>query len=302
MKLTNFGLALVLVLAAAGTVLASGSMELKPSIFERNLQQLRYSGIEGATGATIDAATFGMAPLSDDFGESAVNRKSPFKAFALSAILPGAGQYYNGSRIKPFAFLGVEAAAWLLHIKFNGQGDDATDVYEAYNRAHWSEADYTHYLELAYGVTDDELAHATEVSHHLPDDPDDQQYYEMTGKYDQFTWGWSDAVRNDSTLGMYVDSTVAILGPAYTPDSEMRLIYEGLRHDANKKYDKASNMLIVVMVNHLAAGFEAYFAARRHNENLSTAEAILSRLDIAASLRSYHADRDTPFVRLAFKF
>jgi hypothetical protein len=302
MKLTIIGLTLVLVLTVTGAVLAADSMDLRPSIFERNLQQIRFSGLEGVTGSTVDAATFGMAALSDDFGATAADRKSPFKAFALSAILPGAGQYYNGSRIKPFAFLGIEAAAWFLHIKYNGDGDDATDVYEAYNRAHWSEADYVHYLELAYGVTDDELAHATEVSHHLPDDPNDQQYYEMTGKYDQFAWGWSDAVRHDSTLGMYVDSTVAILGPAYTPNSAMRLIYEDLRHDANKKYDKAGNMLIVVMVNHLAAGFEAYFAARRHNENVSTTEAVLSRLDIAASLRSYHADRDTPFVRLAYKF
>ena len=291
-------LILMALLVVSVPATASDSFDFEPSYFQSDLQQIRYSG---ASGPTVIAGTMAVGEFDDDFGTPA-NAKSPVKAFLLSAAVPGAGQLYNGSKLKSAAFLGIEAAAWLLHVGYHNDGEDATDVYEAYNRAHWSQTSYEDYLELSYNVRDDELVFQTEVSHHLPDDPNDQQYYEMTGKYDQFAWGWDDAVRNDSTLDMYINESVKIQGPAYTPYSEHRLIYENLRHDANNKYDKATNMLIVVMINHLASGVEAYISARKHNEGGSKVEEMLSRMDLSASLKSYHADRDTPFVRLAFKF
>jgi hypothetical protein len=278
-----------------------GAVELVPSALERERQQLRFPSTLSQTGLPGWAAATNQS--EDDFDSVRPGQKSPLKAFLLSAVIPGAGQFYNGSRIKPFVFLGIEIAAWGFHFKWQGQADDATGAYEAFNRAHWSRYDYEQrYLLWAYGVTDDDSIIATEVSHHLPD-TETQQYFEMTGKYDQFAWGWDDAVRDGRTLDDFEnDPTVRIDGEPTTPYSANRLTYEGMRHDANSKYDKARKMIIVSIVNRLASGFEAYIAAKRHNDQAGEADDLLSRVSVKASLKSYYTSQDTPFLRLSYKF
>ena len=81
-----------------------------------------------------------------------------------------------------------------MYAKCHGDGNDITDRYEAFNRTYWHDDRYATYLFWNYGVTDDDLINSAETTHHLPDTRT-QQYYEMTGKYDQFAWGWDDAVR-----------------------------------------------------------------------------------------------------------
>jgi hypothetical protein len=219
----------------------------------------------------------------------------------LSAAVPGAGQFYNGSRIKPLFFLGAEIVAWGLHFKWQGEGNDATDLFEAFNREHWSREAYSTYLLYVYGVMSDS---SLGTSHHLPG-TDTQQYFEMTGKYNQFAWGWDDATYNDSTLDMYAppaDPPPKIASDGTTPYSANRFIYEDMRFDANNNYDRARKMIIVSILNRLVSSFEAYFAARRHNENAGREGSAFGGLSVRASLKTYHAKRDTPFVRLAYKF
>ena len=85
--------------------------------------------------------------FSDDDSEDNKNMssedkiKSPAKAFLLSMAIPGLGQYYNGSRIKPVAFLGVEVTSWILNVKFNNEGDDITDEFQTFQQNNWSRDD-----------------------------------------------------------------------------------------------------------------------------------------------------------------
>lgn len=284
----------------------SQAVELEPSFFERDIQRVRFAS------ATLALTTSDPAPAmltadegGEDGGDRRVGRKSPFKAFLLSAALPGAGQFYCGSRIKPLFFLGAEIAAWGLHFKYQGQGDDRTDEFEQFNRDHWSREDYEQkYLLWAYNSTDDELIHEREVSHHLPDTRT-QQYYEMTGKYNQFAWGWDDAEYNGNRLGIEYDSSAPpprIKADSLTPNSARRMIYEGMRYEANRKYDQARKMIIVSILNRLVSSFEALLAARRHNQNVAGDGSVFTGINVRASLKSYHTRRDTPFVKLAYKF
>ncbi|MBD3256922.1 hypothetical protein GF377_00720 [candidate division GN15 bacterium] len=268
----------------------------------------------------------------DEFGNHMKKQKSPLKAFLLSAAVPGLGQWYYGSRIKPFLFLGAEVAAWTLHATWHKDGRDAEDAYEDFHNVHWSETRYEDYLEMAYqGVggefRDDDSLSFREISHHLPDQWT-QQYFEMTGKYDQFAWGWDDAVYNDGGEEMrlpdYWDNyqngytgtgrdtleIKRITGEETLPRSERRDRYETMRNDANNKFDKARRMLTVAIVNRLVSALEAYFVTKSQQNKSDDDEeffsklkpSILERVHVSAKLKSYHSKRDTPYVKFTYKF
>lgn len=223
--------------------------------------------------------------------EKASGRKSPVKAFIYSAIIPGAGQLYNGSKIKAVAFLGLEALAWTGHIIYSGKGDDKTAEFETYANANWSENSYVAWLELNWQQSDDEDVLNDRgfplFTHHLPDTKT-QQYYEMIGKYNQFVYGWADTDYNTSPYREAHPDTY----------SAMRMHYESMRHDANKMYDKASTAIVVSMVNHVISGFEAALAARSHNKNV---DALANKISVKAQTAQLN-DEYFPMLTMTYKF
>jgi hypothetical protein len=286
-----------------GVVLAGGAPS---SWLEDDAHQVRFGTTHGTDGfGGSPSIQFNAIDETGSAGETEpVGRKSPLKAFLFSAAVPGAGQFYMGSKWKALIFLGVEAAAWGFDTKFNGEGDDLTDEFEAFNRAHWHRADYETYLSWNYfGITDDTQIPDTEISHHIPVTRT-QQYYEMTGKYNQFAWGWDDANYQGNYLDDYnqANPPPRITNAALAPVSVRRMAYEDMRHEANVKYDQARKMVAVMIVNHLVSSFEALFAARRHNTQVADDVSVFGRLDMKASLKTYSSRRDTPFVQLSYKF
>jgi len=221
---------------------------------------------------------------SDDGGRA--GRKSPLKAFLLSAAVPGAGQLYTGSKVKAAAFLGIEALAWTGYIVYHGKGDDRTDIYEAFADLHWSQIRYEDFLFSNWGVRDDHLVSL--FTHHLPGTKT-QQYYEMIGKYDQFVFGWDDV---DTMATPPIPEN---LGRA---DSRNRHHYENLRHDANVMYGRATASLIVMMVNHVVSGAEAALAARNHNKNVQDGEQRFSVRATTARLDNSYF----PMLTMTYKF
>jgi len=229
--------------------------------------------------------------------------KSPAKAFFLSLAVPGLGQYYYGSKIKPFIFFGAEIAVWTMNIKWNKDGDDITTEFEAYNRVHWSQQSYEDFLLWVYGVTDDNDApvYAYEITHHLPDTRT-QQYYEMTGKYDQFSWGWDDADLNGYVIDSFsVDNPMPrVLGDSI-PVSEHRIYYENRRNAANDKYDQARKMIFISLANRLISAFDALLITKSRNKS-NKGDDEFSSIKVNAKLKSYNAKSDTPFVTFTYKF
>ncbi len=293
------------ILSSVSGAAGGEAFDLQSSVLETEYLKVKYefalaNSVGAEQGLVLAAATEG----EDNADQDSYQRKSPTKAMLLSLAVPGAGQYYYGSRVKPFIFLGAEVAAWALHLKWHGDGVDAQDAFEAFNREHWSRTAYEdQYLLWVYGETDDELIGAREVSHHLPDIRT-QQYYEMTGKYDQFSWGWDDARRNDSVLADFGpgNETLRVTGGATTPQSSNRMTYEDMRHDSNQKYDRARKMIMVSLLNRLISGFEAYFMTQKRNRQSGAGEDTFGRIDVNARLRTYYQPNDTPFLNLAYKF
>ena len=295
-------------LALCFTATTSWSIELQPTTFDRGIQQVRFE-----TGLTSDVSDVWLAAAGDEGEPQFVDEaqwetkaldykpKSPLKAFFMSLAVPGLGQFYYGSKIKPVAFLGIEAVSWLMSSKWNGDGDDLTSEYETFNRTHWLRQSYSDYLFEVWGDTSD--ANINDVTHHLPE-TNTQQYYEMTGKYDQFGWGWDDAAIGSRDLNSYISASdlEKITEDTTTiPYSTNRFTYEQMRDDANKTYDKADRMIYVVMFNHLVSAFEAYITTNKRNNALKNAENEFA-VQVRASLKTSYVKWDTPFMKVTYNF
>ena len=97
------------------------------------------------------------------------------------------------------AILTLLMIMYLVSCDRSKDAEDKQDIAECYSFAndHWSEDDYIDWLIKEYGIDSDtagffdEDYNWTYLSHRLPDKKT-QQYYEMIGKYEQFSEGWDD--------------------------------------------------------------------------------------------------------------
>ena len=177
--------------------------------------------------------------------------------------------------------------------------------FEAFNRANWDPERYADYLADNYGVrSDSSIVGDPAISHHLPTTLT-QQYYEMTGKYDQFAWGWTDARLNGSDLDELhaLDQLPVVISSdsSTLPYSANRVLYEQMRYDSNQKFKSARRVASLILVNHLIAGLEAFFSARSHNRTVGRSEG-LAQWRVRAGLKSHYAAQDTPYLQVSYKF
>lgn len=284
------------------------SVTLDESKIDRYWREAKYHVSRSSTlynkSFAVDDSTKSEATTQ----EAEVRPKSPGKAFALSMLVPGLGQYYNGSKIKAVTFLNIEAISWFLQFKWHSDGKRLTGDFETFQETHWSEPRYSEYLLNVYGYLDDDSVVATEVSHHLPDTRT-QQYYEMTGKYDQFVWGWDDATLNGHGYDFYHDPANGFdtaIAPN-VPVSVNRLTYEKMRYDANKKFSNARKMIMVALGNRLVSALEAFISAKRsQSKKPSSGEAggkrEFSHWKFQGKLRSVYARYDTPYLKVTYGF
>ncbi|HOP07309.1 MAG TPA: hypothetical protein PLF13_08470 [candidate division Zixibacteria bacterium] len=293
---------LMVVLAAA-----ANASEITPSVFDQALTSTRYGYDNGSETATL---SFSSEDAEEDLSLSAIAQaqstppdyKSPGKAFLYSLAVPGLGQWYYGSRIKPVAFLALEVLGWSQALKYHSNGNDLTDEYEQFNRDHWMRARYYEYLVHVYDTTRPDLLspRPKEITHVLPDQ-ETQQFFEMTGKYSQFAWAWDDAELNGLTWDDLDGQVDTIKDAASTPASVNREKYETMRNDANNEYDKSMKFVFVIMANHLVSAFEAYFMTKGHNNSLRYDQEF-ARVKIQPGLRSYYSWKDTPYVTVSYRF
>jgi len=208
-------------------------------------------------------------PLADDMP----TKKSPVLAGVLSAIIPGAGQIYNEDYWVAAAFVVVEAALITTAVVYDNKGDEQTDYYESYADQNWSVVEYAEWLNEYNPETEpdividydtpglqpwerivdwNQLNEAETGSHNLPPHGE-QKYYEMIGKYHQYSPGW-----NDFTGG----SNKELISPNFE-------YYSGERGQANDYYNTSSTAIVGVYINHLLAAAEAVWGANRFNDKLA---------------------------------
>jgi hypothetical protein len=156
---------------------------------------------------------------------------NPGKALLLSAIIPGAGQFYAKSPIFGGVFLAAEIFAWSQVASYHSKGMSKDDEFHSWADQYWtyynsaggdfgSYLGYEFWVATTYGLNgspetwfrlpdttqaptvedwqaltwDEKMNHLpTGFTHNLDPNNKDQQYFEMIGKYDQFWAGWPES-------------------------------------------------------------------------------------------------------------
>jgi hypothetical protein len=194
-------------------------------------------------------------PLSGDIYE--FNSKSPKKAFFYSLVLPGAGEYYAGSRIKPAVFLGIEAAFWTGYFVYQKKGNDRKKDFIKYADTH-----YQYWVFNDWWSTLDSLTRS-QYSHTMPWDVVrnrpifNREYYENIGKYSEFQVGWDDIGTDSVPPGIPGGKDVL---------SAHRNAYLNIRKQSNNYYQTANTTLMLIIGNHLISAFDAALTARSFNK------------------------------------
>ncbi len=188
---------------------------------------------------------------------SEVIGRSSKLAFLMSLVVPGLGELYYGAEKRGIAFLAVEAGSWTTYASWLHRGRTIERGFRAFADQHWSESSYrawdTNTPQSFYIRTE-----------HLPTKQEDtQQYYELIGKYDQFVFGWDDG---KDAQGKLVGTDYSIHPSKVI--SANRLYYEGERNRSNRYLKRATGILGLVVVNHLASAVDASIHARGQHARL----------------------------------
>jgi hypothetical protein len=234
---------------------------------------------------------------------------NPGKALLLSAIIPGAGQFYAKAPIWGAAFIAFEVAAWAGVAVYHQKGMNKDDEFHIFADQHWAYDrgstiqpqtlpefnDYLHYeywaatvfgKDGASGNNDVYLGNIDEwqteswtsklqnlpsdgFTHELDPNNEDQQYYEMIGKYNQFGAGWT---ASGDEVNNYRNNTH--LDWKWESKNSFRETYLNMRKESNDALDKSKNFTMVVMANHVLSALHAGFMVSRHNKKLEKAQTI----------------------------
>lgn len=207
-----------------------------------------------------------------------LDKKSPALAGVMSAVLPGSGEFYVGEYLKAAIFFAVEVTLITVAVSYDNKGDDRTAEYRAFADEHWSVVKYSEYLvahkdELGLPEGCDIRINPNEslppweriedwneinqcesgFSHHL-ENYGEQQYYELIGKYGQYSSGWDTFDFNNDGF--------------YDVPQIMR-DYSVMRGDANSAYNVASKAVIGLYINHLLSAVDAIWSATKYNNDLA---------------------------------
>ncbi|MDP8207461.1 MAG: hypothetical protein P9L92_12410 [Candidatus Electryonea clarkiae] len=248
-----------------------------------------YSQTDEGSGAVASVST----------GEKRLN---PGRAVMMSAIIPGAGEFFLGynkekpmlSYLKSGLFFSAEVGFWYGAISYAMRGEAVEDDYEIYADDKWNEDVYRgfeYWLAKNYPTPDniypddkakwrlerweDKLNYLpTWFTHELPEE-EDQQYYEMIGKYlQQFGIAWDGAHDNWIESGANDPFYRAYLVDERHVDyaNAKAFHYGDMRYESNQLLDASAAFFMAIMVNHVMSALDAGFSVRIHNRELARAE------------------------------
>lgn len=204
--------------------------------------------------------------------EISLKTKSPWLAGAMSLAVPGTGEFYTESYWKSGLFFTLEVTGWILAYSYEKKGDRQTKLFEGVANDHWSVVRYARWLVAHRGASisidpDESLPPWRRVdwaqlnaaerqagrgfSHTLPPHGD-QQYYELIGKYNQYSPGWDDYAAEEN----------------FEEISRRFLEYSRMRGKANDFYNVSSTVLSLIVVNHVLSAVDAYFTAIGYNNSI----------------------------------
>jgi TM2 domain-containing membrane protein YozV len=230
-----------------------------------------------------------------DFNAIEPSRKSPFLGGIFSAIIPGAGQVYAGKYIEAGIFAVIEGTLITLAVVYNNKGNNQTNYFENYADQNWSVVRYAQWLNQYANANiainpDNSLPpwervnwtqlNAAEIGSHKLPIHGTQQYYELIGKYDQYSPGWDDYT----------------YGSDYYQVSPNLLSYADMRGKANSLYTDSNTAIIGIFVNHALSVIDAVWDVSRYNNQLA--------FKFRLNPQYYYADSPilVPTINLSYSF
>lgn len=204
-------------------------------------------------------------------------KKSVGLGILLSALLPGAGEFYGENYIKAAIFFGVELLAWGTYFYFETKGNNKTDEYKAYADQYWSLRKYGAWLkeqgfsESSQISTDPNtpleelrqqimICERANFSHTMPE-LYSQQYYELIGKYQNFQAGWTNLNNDPNNIPGSPYYYQTYHDPIFTN-------YANNRQQANDFYDYAKIGPVTAIVNHILSAADAAWVISTYNSNI----------------------------------
>lgn len=189
-------------------------------------------------------------------GPSQLGRK--VKAGALSAVLPGAGQYYNGRHDKAYVMAGVEAAIWTAYFVFDDQGD---------NRM----ATAREFAGIYAGASGEHP----------------EEYWQSVGRF-MDSDAYNEARLREARALQEEPSGLIPEADAWQWVNLDRLqAYQTLRADGNSAYDRRDFMILFAVVNRAVSVVDAVMGVRTDEPAL---QARVLGLDLQVGLQGTAAD------------
>jgi hypothetical protein len=198
----------------------------------------------------------GAETADEPGGPSNLGRK--LKAGALSAVLPGAGQYYNGDRRRAFVMAGIEAGIWTAYFVFDAQGDDRME-----SARQWAGI---------YAGTEGDHA---------------ESYWQSVGQFMDSDAYNDSRYREARALQEQVSGLVGAEDAWQWVNEDRRYGYALLRAKGNSAYDRRDFMILFAVLNRAVSVFDAVTGVRGDGE---VARARVLGLDVALELEPALAD------------
>lgn len=185
-----------------------------------------------------------------DDGPSVSGNK--IKAGALSLLLPGAGQYYNGNHGRAYLMAGIEVGIWTAFFVFDQQGDNRMESAQEYAG----------------------IYAGTSGSH-----PD--SYWQAVGRYmdsDQYV----DYLRREArATGEPLPADLPASDTWQWVNSDRKYNYTKLRADGNAAYDRRDFMILFAVVNRAVSVVDAVIGA---GDKPGTVEAEVMGLNVSVGV------------------
>ncbi len=186
---------------------------------------------------------FGCILLCICMGLSAqTSKKSPAKAFLLSLLMPGAGQYYAGNTTTSAMYLGAEFLLIGGYMYYLSESDNMIDKYKNYADTHF---------------------------YYQGNDPDRQSYYDMWPILVERVYARTALPREKvgeywELIGKLPELTVFWDAPY------QQSYYYEMRQVANQDYKNANRVLGLIAINHIVSAVDALISVKKSNTRLSS--------------------------------
>jgi hypothetical protein len=181
--------------------------------------------------------------------------KSPSRAFLLSAVIPGTGEFYAGTK-RGVLFVAAEVAFWVTYFVIHGQAEDLKE-------------DYVEFVDSRIVFEEDSPVNSTETwtledyEHATQSDNWHYVYTENNGKpLDRVgKYYWDDLPQDliDEPGGVSLSESQSLA----------RVEAYNKRGSMNDKFKNAKVFVGLVILNHIVSAVDARIAAAIHNDRIS---------------------------------